>query len=78
MILLLQNTDKRGNMSMQSKVNEAAKEKIVVIIVPRQWHARIVTWLVLMKKQQKNLTQGFCCWYWRQYGSNMWSDNRCS
>ena len=27
MILLLQNTDKRGNMSMQSKVNEAAKRK---------------------------------------------------
>ena len=27
MVLLLQNTDKRGNMSMQSKVNEAAKRK---------------------------------------------------
>lgn len=27
MILLLQNTDKRGNMSMQSKVNEAGKKK---------------------------------------------------
>ena len=27
MILLLQNTDKRGNMSMQSKVNEVAKRK---------------------------------------------------
>lgn len=35
------------------------KEKIVVIIVPRQWHARIVTWLVLMKKQQKILHRVF-------------------
>ena len=59
MILLLQNTDKRGNMSMQSKVNEAAKRKNCGYNCAQAVACTYCDMAGIDEETAKNLTQGF-------------------
>lgn len=59
MVLLLQNTDKRGNMSMQSKVNEAAKRKNCGYNCAQAVACTYCDMAGIDEETAKNLTQGF-------------------
>ena len=59
MILLLQNTDKRGNMSMQSKVNEAAKRKNCGYNCAQAVACTYCDMAGIDEETAKNFTQGF-------------------